>query len=393
MNSQPTRAWIVGASVCLAIATLGADATTDALLAETSALRELAVRRPVTSRALTRAEIEGKILAAFTQQTTPDEIRASELALKVLGLVPADLDLRTLQLTLLTEQIAGLYDPQTQEFYLADWVDSKLQRPVIVHELTHALQDQHFALRRLAEWPKGDSDAQVAAHSLVEGDATLAMAQYLLGNPEVGAAYLQSMQAAPKMPVFESAPRAVREGLTFPFVQGMQFAAALHGRGGWKAVTAAYSPLPQSTEQILHLDKFDARDLPVPVTVPDVTAVLGQGWRRLFDDVSGEAGYQVILGQFLPSTAEVQRAAAGWGGDRYAVYENNGQAVVIQMTVWDTDLDAQQFEQAYAARTSARFGGSRPAGFVLERRERRVLIIEGATPPQNQTALIRALWR
>lgn len=387
------RAWRISATFCLAVATLAADATTDALLAETSALRELAVRRPVTSRALTRAEIEGKILEAFKQQTTPDEIRASELALKVLGLAPADLDLRDLQLTLLTEQLAGLYDPQTQEFYLADWIDPKLQRPVIVHELTHALQDQHFALRRLAEWPKGDSDAQLAAHSLVEGDATLAMAQYLLGNPEAGAAYLQSMQAAPKMPVFEHAPRAVRAGLTFPFVQGMQFAAALQGRGGWKAVTAAYSPLPQSTEQILHLDKFDARELPVPVVIPNVTAVLGQGWRRLFDDVNGEAGYQVILEQFLSSTTEVQRAAAGWGGDRYAVYENSARAIVIQMTVWDTELDARQFEEAYRARTSARFGGSTPAGFVLERRDRRVLVIEGTTAAVNAPVLAATLWR
>jgi hypothetical protein len=383
------RGWLIVTAVCLATAAVSSDAVTDALLKETSALRELPALRPVNSRALSRAEIEQEILKAFKEQTTADEVRASELAMKTIGLVPADLDLADLQLKLLTEQIAGLYDPQTTEFYLAQWIDPLLQRPVIVHELTHALQDQHFNLRRLAEWPDGDSDAQLAALSLVEGDATLVMAQYVLRNPEAGAAYMQAMLTAPKMPVFENAPRAIRDSLTFPFIQGMQFAAALHSRGGWKAVTAAYSPLPQSTEQILHLEKFDAREPPVKVTIPDVTAVLGRGWRRLLADVTGEMGYRIILGQFLTDQREADRAAAGWGGDRFDVYERSGQAVVIQMTVWDSEADAGEFAAAYAKRTSAR--GT--AVVLMEQRGARVLIVEAPPAGVDRDALTRALWR
>jgi hypothetical protein len=368
-------------------------ASVDPLFTETSALRELPIRRPVSSRALSRGEVEQKILQAFKDQTTPDEIRASELALKTLGLAPPDLDLGDLQLKLLTEQLAGLYDPKAREFYLASWVDPLLQRPVIVHELTHALQDQHFELRRLAEWPDGDSDAQLAAQSLVEGDATLLMAQYVLKYPEAGAAYLQAMVTAPKMPVFENAPRAIRDSLTFPFVQGMQFATALHGRGGWKAVTAAYTPLPQSTEQILHLEKFDRREQPVKVTLADVAGVLGRGWRRLDSDVSGEAGYQVILDQFLNDPAASHRAAAGWGGDRFAVYERAGDAIVIQMTVWDTETDAREFADAYEKRTAIRYPQDRPAGVMIERRALRVLVVEGLPSNLNRAALTRALWR
>lgn len=378
--------------VCAAVM-LGADALTDALAKETSALRELPMLRPVPSRALTRSEIEQQVLQAFRDQTTADEIRAAELALKTLGLAPDDLDLRDLQLKLLTEQIAGLYDPKTREFYLADWIDPLLQRPVIVHELTHALQDQHFDLRRLAEWPDGDSDAQLAAHSLVEGDATLAMAQYVLRNPEAGAAYMRAMVNAPKMPVFENAPRAVRESLTFPFLQGMQFATALHARGGWKAVTAAYTPLPQSTEQILHLDKFDARELPAAVTIPDITAQLGRGWRHLDSDVSGEMGLRVILDQFLQDPDASTRAAAGWGGDRFAVYESGNRAVVVQMTAWDSEADAEEFAAAYERRTTIRFAGTRTTSVVVERRGPRVLILEGVPAGIDRTALTRALWR
>ena len=399
------RPWLALAAVVLAAAGLGADsrspaqdppypaASVEALFTETSALRELPVRRPVASRALSRGEIEQKILQAFKDQTTPDEIRASELALKTLGLAPPELDLLDLQLKLLTEQLAGLYDPKAREFYLASWVNPLLQRPVIVHELTHALQDQHFELGRLAEWPDGDSDAQLAAHSLVEGDATLLMAQYVLKHPDAGAAYMQAMLTAPKMPVFENAPRAVRDSLTFPFLQGMQFASALHGRGGWKAVTAAYTPLPQSTEQILHLEKFDRRERPVTVTLADVAGVLGRGWRRLDSDVSGEAGYQIILDQFLKDPVVSHRAAAGWGGDRFSVYERAGEAFVIQMTAWDSDADAREFADAYEKRTAMRYPQGRPAGVIIERRGLRVLIVEGLPAALNPAALTRALWR
>ena len=270
------RAGLAAAAACVAaglvLGNVLAEAPTDALFAETSALRELPILRPVPSSALSRAEIERKVLAISKAQMQPDEIRAAELAMKVLGLAPPDFDLFDTQIKLLTEQVAGLYDPQAREFYLADWIDLTFQKPVIVHELTHALQDQHFDLRRLTEWPDGESDAQLAAHSLVEGDATLAMAQYVLQNPDIAATYLSSLQNAPKMPVFESVPRALREGLVFPFVQGLQFATALHGRGGWKAVSAAYTPLPQSTEQILHSDKYDAREAPVAIALPDVVA-------------------------------------------------------------------------------------------------------------------------
>jgi hypothetical protein len=396
------------AAACVAGVLLLADAATDALFAEASSLRELPILRPVKSSALSRAEIEHKVITAFNNQTTPDEVRASELAMQKLGLLPADFDLREFEIALMTEQLAGLYDPDTREFYLADWIDVSAQQPVIVHELTHALQDQHFDLRRLTRWPDGDSDAKAAAHSLVEGDATLAMTQYLQKNPDVAAAYLRSVQMAPKMPLVEGAPRAIRESLLFPFVQGWQFAAALHARGGWKAVTAAYAPLPQSTEQILHIDKFDAREAPVAVRLPDVARILGRGWRRLDSDVTGEWGYYLVLDQFIATPKESRQAAAGWGGDRFDVYEGPGQSLVSHLSAWDTPEDARDFFDVYARRTILRYPAataSADAGtdrrvwqtaegtVVMERRDVRVLIVEGIPTSADVTALTRTLWR
>lgn len=406
------RGVLLVACVCSATVLLLADAATDALFTETSRLRELPILKPIKSSALSRAEIERKVIAAANEQTTPEQARASELALKKLGLLPPDFRLRDFQTSLLTEQIAGLYDPKAQEFYLADWIDASAQQPVIVHELTHALQDQHYNLRRLAEWPKGDSDAQMAAHSLVEGDATLAMAQYLLNRPDVALAFLSSALGTPKMPVFESAPRALRESLTFPFLQGMEFATALHKRGGWKAVSAAYDPLPQSTEQILHIEKYDAREAPVKVTLPDIARLIGQGWARLDSDVTGEWGYFVVLDHFLAAPRESRRAAAGWGGDRMDVYERAGQCLVAQMTAWDTAADARDFFDAYARRTLLRYPAAKASsnsassdsdadrrawltsedGVAMELRGSRVLIVEGLPASADAAGLMRALW-
>ncbi len=168
-------------------------AATEEVLKETSQVRELAVLRPVQSSAQSRAQIEQMILRNLDRNTKPGEMHAAEVTLKKLGLAPADFQFRPLVVRLLTEQVAGYYDPKAQQFHLADWIDADAQKPIMAHELVHALQDQHFNLRRFEQWPKGDSDAQLAAHALIEGDATLAMSQYIMKNPLRALGFLKSI--------------------------------------------------------------------------------------------------------------------------------------------------------------------------------------------------------
>ena len=120
--------------------------------------------------------------------------------------------------------------------------------------------------------------------------------------------------------------------------------------------------------------------------------LLGPGWKRLDSDVNGEAGYQTILDQFLMSPSESRRAAAGWGGDRFDVYEGSGGSAVIQMTAWDTEADAREFFEAYTKRTELRYKQPKPAGVSIERRGSRVLIIEGLPASAEPTAVTRAIW-
>ena len=191
---------------------------TASMLKETSELRELSILKAVKSGAQTRTEIEHMIVKNLDAETTPAEMHAAEELLRVFGLAPKDFAYRSFLIKLLTEQVAGYYDPKAQQFYLADWIELEGQKPVMAHELTHALQDQHFNLKRFENWPKGDSDAELAAHALIEGDATLAMTLYMAKNPLVALAFIRSLgaqEAASEQ--FKQAPRALRESLLLPY--------------------------------------------------------------------------------------------------------------------------------------------------------------------------------
>lgn len=457
-------------------------AATSEVLKETSEIRQLSILRPVRSSTQSRPEIERMILKNLDEDTTPEQMHAAEAQLKRLGLAPPDFQYRALMLRVLSEQVAGYYDPKTAEFHLADWIDLDGQRPIMAHELTHALQDQHFNLRRFEHWPKGDSDAELAVHALIEGDATLAMALYVANNPLRALAFLKSLgSTGMQSQELDKAPRALRETLLFPYQQGSDWTKNLYKQGSWDRVSKAFTELPQSTEQILHPEKYLAHEAPVKVTLPDLTSLLnaragsadilsalsakreqlwsaatrrrfdlrairsetgssgldGQpltahhslltpGWKRLDYDVQGEWGFYLILDQFLKSPVESRRAAAGWGGDRFGVYESpKGEVLIASLSTWDTENDAREFFDAYVKRTELRYPNAEktPAdpltlnqpragsteiqkpivdlrsfktsegAVIVELRGNRVAILEGVPDRIPETALLQALWR
>jgi hypothetical protein len=351
------------------------------------------------------------ILRNLDQETTPAEMHATEVLLKVFGLAPVDYQYRQSLVNLLTEQVAGYYDPKAQQFYLADWIDLDGQKPVMAHELTHALQDQHFNLRRFEKWPKGDSDAELAAHALIEGDATLAMMLYMKNNPMIALAYVRSLGGlGNSSEQFKQAPRAIRESLMFPYEQGSMWAIKVYSRGDWEAVSEAFKKLPQSTEQIIHPEKYFSYEPPVKVMVPELSKLLGAGWTRVDEDVNGEWGFYLILDQFLNDSAYSKGAAAGWAGDRFSLYEEpkSGRLFVAQKTVWDSPIDAQEFFDAYAKRTVSRYSNAKQVAdssdqiaqwetsegdVFMEIRDLQVVILEGMPAKANKKELIQALWR
>lgn len=405
-------------------------AATSEVLKETSVIRELPVLRAVKSGAQSRLQIERMLVSKLNQQVTTDEMHALEQSLKKFGLAPGSFTYRSFIVELLTEQVAGYYDPAAQRFHLADWIQLDAQKPVMAHELTHALQDQHFNLRRFENWPRGDSDAELAAHALVEGDATLAMMYYLAKNPAVALAFGRSFGSdSVASRQFDNAPRALRETLIFPYIQGMDWATKVHQRGGWELLSKSYTRLPESTEQILHAEKYFSGERPLKVRLPDLTSVLDgskpgtadsrrqranskeqtasrrTAWKQIETDVNGEWGYYLVLDQFLKAPVESKRAAAGWAGDRYALYEHvkSGDLFLVQVTSWDTADDAKEFFEAYVKRSALRYPDgrllaengakadetirqwqTREGGVLIQLRGANVVILEGV--PANVSA-------
>src|SRR5215213_3882542 len=384
--------------------------TTAAVLRETSELRELSILKTVKSGAQSRADIERMIVKNLEAETTPEEMHAAEVLLKAFGLAPKEFAYRSFLVKLLTEQVAGYYDPKAQQFYLADWIELEGQKPVMAHELTHALQDQHFNLKRFENWPKGDTDAELAAHALIEGDATLAMTLYMAKNPLVALAFIKSLGSQElATEQFKQAPRALRESLLFPYEEGSAWATQLYKRGGWQMVSGAFNKLPQSSEQILHADKYFAYEAPQKIALPEFKSFLGPSWKRIDYDVNGEWGYYLVLDEYLNDAVESKQAAAGWAGDRFALYETSkpGQVFIAQLTSWDTPGDAKEFFDSYAKRTGKRYVDAKEVkntgerfvwqtsnGVVaLEMRGSRVAVLEGVLSSTDANTLLLAIWQ
>lgn len=394
-------------------------AATEELLTEVGHLRQLKVLRPVSSGLRSRQEIELIIKQSFDESATPEEIEAQRKLLVAFGLVPGDFRYRDFMISMLTEQVAGFYQPKTKQFFLADWNDFEQVKPVMVHELTHALQDQHFDLGRFEKWPRGDSDRELAIQALIEGDAMAVMLNYLLQPNGLDITRLpasltqlnEMMRTAAFSEgdkVLASAPAVIRESVIFPYAFGAGFAQEVIRRQKWEGLSRAYTNLPQSTEQIMHPEKYLNGESPVRIELAEMSPLFGNGWKRLSTDINGEFGYLLILSEYIART-EAQRATAGWGGDRCALYENEktGDLLVVHLSAWDSRSDAEEFFRAYSKRTSklysqaastasnTQFIANSQKGAYIEIRDNRVLVIDGL-PTQLKPQLRRlatALWK
>ena len=379
----------------------------DRVLKETSALRELSVKRAVPTSVMSPAQIEKFMAGEIERPSAQTELNAAQLYLRQVGLAPKNYDLKASYTRLMGEQIAGFYSPQTRAFTTSSRVAPLELETVMAHELTHALQDQHFNLARMEKWPKHESDSKLAFSALVEGDATLAMTRYMSANPLrfVGVLISSLGSANRGGSALSESPRVLRESLMFPYRSGLVFATSVQARGGWSAVSEAFSRPPQSTQQILHPELYFENKAPQKLAVPDVRRVLGSGWTLLEHDVNGEYGLGLVAGE-NGNVPEASAAAANWAGDRYAVFSGPKNAVlVVQDSVWNDVAGAKRWRTAYARRTKLRFGGkvkeqkrgalgvwnAAPDGVWLKQSGRRVVMIEGTVGAFNIGRVMAAL--
>jgi len=351
MDSTATPPAAVG-STPLAEATAGP--TTLAQLAtiesEAATLRGLQPKRDVPEHFVSSAQIAVNLTKEINDDYSPTEGRRDALELWLLRLIPdRTVDLYQIQIDLLGEQVLGYYDPKTKELFIRSD-----QQPLgaeaqdtLAHEFVHSLQDEYYDLQKLRPSNSHSNDRDTAVTGLIEGDATVAQVQFAQRymTPADMATLMQG-SANSSTAVLDKAPAYIRDSLIFPYDQGAQFVLTLQQHGGYAAVNKAFADPPVSTEQILHPDKYLAgrRDLPLAVSLPPLTSTLGSGWTIRNEDTLGEFDLAALLR--YNGVTNAAAAAAGWGGARFALYQDDSAALVILGTRWDTANDATEFETA-----------------------------------------------
>ncbi len=321
---------------------------------QVSQLRGLQATTPVERAVFDAAGLCAFLRASFSRDNPDTEVDATESLYKSLLLMPQDASLHDLYIELLTSQVAGLYDDETKRMYVVSRSGQigPTEEFIYSHEYTHALQDQAFGLRSVLGEPKGQGDRTLARTALIEGDATLSMtlwAQQHLTPAEIGQIAATAADPASQA-VLDRMPAILSETLQFPYLSGFTVALrALGGPGGYANVDALFANPPDSTEQVLHADKLDAREAPVAVAFPsDLAGRLGSGWSVPLEDTLGEVQLEILLRDAGGTDSTTSTAAAaGWGGDRVALIQGPAGATgVVLDTVWDTRADATEFSAA-----------------------------------------------
>jgi hypothetical protein len=297
-------------------------------------------------------EMDRRLVQNFNAYYPKDLYDRRTFAWRTIGVIPADADLHEAYRQFLTGGVVGFYDPETGELVYQSSGDLGFtERLTLAHELTHALDDQTFDLKRLDALTNRCQDERFAgALGLVEGSAQYFSAASAAENPDVSLGDLLEAiaQAATSGTPPEGVPPFLYAINIWPYSAGMAFVGDLAGReGGTQAVDVAFEDLPVSTEQVMHPELYPA-DRPVPVDIPDITGVLGPTWGDLDAMTIGEEWLRAMLALRLEgSTADA--AAAGWGGGGYRAFTDGSDVVVVLKTAWDTPEDAAAFADALDA--------------------------------------------
>lgn len=379
----------------------------DAMLQWVSNETRLPIKHPVKRELSSRAQVEALLTERMQTDEDAQRLKRSELVLKKFGLLPRDFDLGTFMVRLLKEQIAGFYDPQKQTVFLLNWVEPEQQKPVLAHELTHALQDQSVHLEKWMKAGKSQDDQrseketeraapasfsvggkdkrkdeekeqreierdiasdelQTARQSVSEGQGMAVLVDYMLeplgrsvtNAPEMVQAMRDTMGTDSDSPVFEHAPRFIKEALTFPYRYGLTFVQTVWVRLGREAAfKGALENPPATSREIMEPETYLHHERVPPLRLPRIPALLGEGWERYDVGAMGEFDAFLLLEQYAGERTASRLAAKWRGGYYYAAHQQGATAPagvadtatvdVLYVSRWATPQDALDFAAAY----------------------------------------------
>lgn len=331
-------------------------------ISDASSIRGLRIKSKVPCLIQDKEQVKGYLMSAIKTKIPEIKLRMESLVFKTLGLIPEDFNYEQGIIDLYLSQIGGYYDPEEQHFVMAGWLPAVLQTTVAVHELTHALQDQYFNLKQFTDESKYNSDELLARSALVEGDATAVMLDYarrLVGQAsiakekDVESVMMQNVVGA-ALAGGSAVPQSLQLLLIFPYTSGLRFAHDALQRNGYLMIDKIFRQPPRSTEEILHPEKYYAHRNEFEVV--DIAAMLPEGFpagtKPVYQDVAGEFVTSLVLGGLVSDKLKAAQGAAGWAGDRIAVFQKDdgSQRVLVWDTRWDSAKDAEEFEAIFRLR-------------------------------------------
>jgi hypothetical protein len=358
--------------------------TAKEMAAEVEKIRGLAWKHPFMRRLLSRSQMATWMQRDAAKQLPPEKAKKDVAVGVTFGLVKPGTDLIALFAQFADAGVAAFYKPETRTFYHIEGNDGRGARPVVFHELVHALEDQYFDLDALDKSAEGDSDREIAIKGLVEGSAAYHQGLYEAQHPNDLKAMVAS-EATPEMiekqrkMAGDVPPGLIAVMALYPYNNGKAWVASMHPDAA--AMERLFRDPPVSSEQVLHPAKFPLdgpRDYPHKVGKADIGPVLGDGWESIGDDDMGELMTGVLLSQlqwrdYLPSLASMidlktqglgfkgnaKKGSEGWDGDHYVAFQDKatGAVTIVWVSVWDTEQDAQEFADIYADGLSKRMFG------------------------------------
>jgi hypothetical protein len=304
-----------------------------------------------------REQLRSYLVAKLEEPEQEIRVRQSETVYHLLGLLPDSIRLKAVLLDVLTEQVAGYYDPDSAMLFGVSGQDETRTLQTLAHEMVHALQGQYVRVDSILDDVR-NADRLTASRAVLEGEATVAQIRMMQPNVDLAAlaeawslmrGQLKDVQGA--MPAFARAPFVMREELLFPYLSGGEF------MRWWETTPLADSlpygsRMPVSTEQILHPDRYLAGDAPVAVSIAPADGQAGE-----LDDVLGDLSLRLLAAVLRGSPEPPLAAPTGWGGDRYRVIETPEGPALVWYIVWDNPAVARRFVEGTGAALLAR---SRP---------------------------------
>ncbi|HUP04363.1 MAG TPA: hypothetical protein VMU19_10265 [Bryobacteraceae bacterium] len=322
---------------------------------ELTKISGLSLLHPVPCDFISKEKVNEFLKKRLKDGASPEELRAQELVLRKFGFIPKDFDLAKATIDLLTEQAAAYYDYNRRKLFIIESTPSDNQEPVLAHELSHALADQHFHLAKYIRKGNDNDDEANARMAVMEGQATWLMSEYIarrMGRTLKDSPDLVAMMSSPnagadgQYPVLDRSPLYVRLSLMFPYTKGMLFQNALVQRDGEQAFAQPFLHPPASTQQILHPDAYFNSVQPTKPALPK--EALPRGYKGLVSGTMGEDDYAILMEQYA-GKSEAAEIAPHWRGSDFEIRENKkaGRDVLFYSVEWDSEEMASRYFDFY----------------------------------------------